>query len=303
MLDVSVVIPAYNRAATLGRAIESALGQTLAPREVIVVDDGSADGTAEVAESYSARDPRVRTIRQANGGAGAARNTGIARATGAWIALLDSDDAWASDKLGHAAAVVAATPEIDLVHSNVAFIDPDGSTHSWDRRTQEEMTDPLLLMGTFFMRTSAVLVKRTLLDGVGSGFPTDRATGEDFELFWRLIAASRGIGYVPTRDVAVHITSDGLTRVNDEWKLIRDNISTMSDVLRWLEARRFDPRLAALLRGYRYWELRKLIAIRLEARAIRALVRDLRYGAAQMSGTATLRAFASAGWSHWRQPQ
>jgi glycosyltransferase involved in cell wall biosynthesis len=96
MIPVSVVIPAYNAASVLPRAIESVLGQTSRPEEVIVVDDGSTDNTAQVATQYG---PSITYIRQDNAGASAARNRGIAEATGEWIAFLDSDDEWLPPKL------------------------------------------------------------------------------------------------------------------------------------------------------------------------------------------------------------
>lgn len=93
MPTVSAVIPAYNADGFVHRAIESALAQTHRLLEIIVVDDGSSDDTAAVAARYP-----VRVIRQANGGPGAARNTGVMAAQGEWIALLDHDDTWHPDK-------------------------------------------------------------------------------------------------------------------------------------------------------------------------------------------------------------
>jgi glycosyltransferase involved in cell wall biosynthesis len=87
---VSVIIPTYNRAALVGRAIESAIGQSYPDKQIIVVDDGSTDGTADVVKRY----PGVEYVYRPNGGQAAARTTGLARATGEWIASLDSDDVW-----------------------------------------------------------------------------------------------------------------------------------------------------------------------------------------------------------------
>lgn len=95
--SVSVVIPAYNREASIETAIKSVLWQTLPAAEVIVVDDGSADGTAAKVEAM--QHPQVRLIRQANGGISAARNTGIRAATTEWVAFQDSDDEWLPRKL------------------------------------------------------------------------------------------------------------------------------------------------------------------------------------------------------------
>ena len=93
-MKISVVIPAYNAARFLPRCLKSVFAQTLQPEEVIVVDDGSTDSTAEVAEALGAR-----VINRRNGGLSAARNTGIKGASSEWIALLDADDLWARDKL------------------------------------------------------------------------------------------------------------------------------------------------------------------------------------------------------------
>jgi GT2 family glycosyltransferase len=97
--EVSVVIPVYNRATLITRTIDCVLGQTYAHCHVIVVDDGSTDGTPEVVTARYAGNPRVRLLRQENRGVSAARNAGLAVATGDYIAFLDSDDVWRPWKL------------------------------------------------------------------------------------------------------------------------------------------------------------------------------------------------------------
>ncbi len=106
--SIAAVIPAYNRAGLIGRAVESALGQTRPADEVIVVDDGSTDGTAEVCRGF---EPRVRFVRQANGGASSARNRGVDEARSDWIAFLDSDDYWTGDHLEKMTEAIEATGE------------------------------------------------------------------------------------------------------------------------------------------------------------------------------------------------
>lgn len=98
-VDVSVVIPAYNAAPTIGAAVISALNQTLTSIEVLVVDDGSTDGTSAIVDSLGSSDSRVRLLKQSNAGVGAARNAGIRIARGAYIAPLDADDTWEPEKL------------------------------------------------------------------------------------------------------------------------------------------------------------------------------------------------------------
>ena len=96
MIDglVSVITPCYNGERFIAETIESVLGQTYAQWEMIIVDDGSSDGSAQIAEAYAARDGRIRVLRQANAGTACARNNAMRQARGRYIALLDADDVW-----------------------------------------------------------------------------------------------------------------------------------------------------------------------------------------------------------------
>ena len=121
---VSVVIPAYNRAHLIGETLKSVLEQTYRPIEVIVVDDGSRDGTHEVVERFG---DEVRCVRQKNAGVSAARNRGIAEATGEFIALLDSDDVWLPWKLEAQVAILHAYPDVGMVWTDMTAISEDGT--------------------------------------------------------------------------------------------------------------------------------------------------------------------------------
>ncbi|HXB07144.1 MAG TPA: glycosyltransferase family 2 protein [Puia sp.] len=118
---VSVIIPTYNRAALVGRAIESALGQTWPNKEIIVVDDGSTDATAAVVRKYAG----VQYIRRPNGGQAAARSTGLTAACGKYIASLDSDDVWESEFLEKCVDALE-TLTLDFVFVNWYQQMPDG---------------------------------------------------------------------------------------------------------------------------------------------------------------------------------
>ena len=118
-MDISVIIPTYNRRNTLPRAVESVLNQTYKPIEIIVVDDGSTDGTKEM---FSEMYPLVRYIYQVNSGVSSARNTGIKSASGDWIALLDSDDEWLPDKLDRQVKLLQDNAEIRFCHTNEIWI-------------------------------------------------------------------------------------------------------------------------------------------------------------------------------------
>jgi glycosyltransferase involved in cell wall biosynthesis len=120
---LSAVIPAYNAEAWLGQAIESALAQEEVALEVVVVDDGSTDGTAEVLATFG---DRIRLVRQANRGLPAARNAGIAAARGDLVAFLDADDTWEPSKSRRQLAYLAAHPACGLVFCDVHRMDPQG---------------------------------------------------------------------------------------------------------------------------------------------------------------------------------
>jgi glycosyltransferase involved in cell wall biosynthesis len=115
---VSVVIPAYDAAAFLAEAVASVLRQTWRDLEVIVVDDGSSDGTGALADELAAGDDRVRVVHQVNGGPSAARNAGIAVAQGEYLCFLDADDAFLPDKIERQLTFLLHHPECDLVYSD-----------------------------------------------------------------------------------------------------------------------------------------------------------------------------------------
>lgn len=133
---VSVVIPTYNRAYCLRRTLESVFAQTHRRLEVLLVDDGSTDGTAALAEEIGRNEPRLRYLRQANAGVCAARNLGLETARGEYIALLDSDDVWFDWKIAAQVAVLAADRSLGMVWTDMKAVDPLGHvTHDRYLRT------------------------------------------------------------------------------------------------------------------------------------------------------------------------
>jgi glycosyltransferase involved in cell wall biosynthesis len=119
---VSIITPAYNAAAWLPETIDSVRAQTFSDWELVIVDDGSTDGTAAVVERYIDCDPRIRLLRQANAGPSAARNRAMRGSRGDFLAFLDSDDLWASEFLASQMAVFDEHPETDLVTGNAYFL-------------------------------------------------------------------------------------------------------------------------------------------------------------------------------------
>ncbi len=122
-MTVSVIIPAYNVATIVGTAIDSVMAQSRPALEIIVIDDGSGDATAEVVRGLALANPKIRLISLvANGGAATARNAGIAAAMGDWIGLLDADDTWAANRIETLLAI-ADEERADFVADNLAFFD------------------------------------------------------------------------------------------------------------------------------------------------------------------------------------
>jgi glycosyltransferase involved in cell wall biosynthesis len=135
-VDVSVVIPVRNGERFLAEAIESALGQSRPPREVIVVDDGSSDSTSEVAQAFAAR---VRHVPQPPLGVAAALNRGVGLARGDLLAFLDADDTWTHDKLELQLAALRERPRLDAVFGHLANVGETGgigdALAGWSRGT------------------------------------------------------------------------------------------------------------------------------------------------------------------------
>lgn len=123
---VSVVVPAYQAEATIRATLASVVAQTYPNLQIVVVDDGSRDRTADIAAEFAAADPRVTVIRRANGGASAARNSGIAASSGEFIAPIDADDIWHPRRVeAHVRALLNAGPEVALAYSPYRLIDRD----------------------------------------------------------------------------------------------------------------------------------------------------------------------------------
>jgi glycosyltransferase involved in cell wall biosynthesis len=123
-MQTSVIIPAYNYGAFVGEAVESVQRQTIGDFEIIVIDDGSTDDTAEVVSRI--RDSRLRYIRTENRGIGAARNEGLRHAQGQFIAFLDADDRWRPEKLEHQLAIMLSEPDVAAVFTNLVRFDHEG---------------------------------------------------------------------------------------------------------------------------------------------------------------------------------
>jgi glycosyltransferase involved in cell wall biosynthesis len=198
---ISVIVPVYNTERYLQQSIDSILAQTdvadaaNTPLEIIAVDDGSTDNSAHLVQQYVQQYPQVSYLSRENGGIGAARNTGIAAASGEYLAFLDSDDWWPIDKLSVQAAVLAQQPDVDLVLGHVAqFISPEVE----DAVRQRIVCPPEPMLGYL---CSAMLIRRSSFDRVGS-FSTTLRIGEYID--WYARATELGLKTVMLPDVVLH---------------------------------------------------------------------------------------------------
>jgi glycosyltransferase involved in cell wall biosynthesis/peptidoglycan/xylan/chitin deacetylase (PgdA/CDA1 family) len=221
---VSVIVPAFNAAATLSEALDSLDRQTLCEWEAVVVDDGSSDATGDIALRRSQRDPRVRIMQQENSGASAARNLGIAAARAPWLVFLDADDWLASD---HLARLLEAVRETDcaIAYCGYTRIAGDGSPigDSW---CAEISVQPFEV---FACRCAAAIhcfmVPRDLVLAVG-GFDMSLSTCEEWDL-WQRIArtGARFIG-VPASLAFYRARRDSLS--GNVRQLVKDAVRVIS---------------------------------------------------------------------------
>ncbi len=218
---VSVVVPTYNRAHLIGRTLASILAQTYAPVEIVIVDDGSTDGTRELIARDYGGDARVRYVYQDNGGPASARNAGFAHVRGDYVALLDSDDTWAPWKLSLQIRCMERHRDLGMTWTDMEMIDVDGRVahHAYLRQMYhayhwftddqifprsvalreiapelgEVVGDARLRIGNIFSKmimgslvhTSTVVLRRDRLARVKGFDESLRYSGEDYDFHLR----------------------------------------------------------------------------------------------------------------------
>lgn len=191
---VSVIMPAYNVAPFIAAAIDSVLAQTYTRRELIIVDDGSTDGTPEIVRRYG---DAVRSFRQANARQAAARNLGLRQAKGELIAFLDADDVWLPEKLNRQVDLIRRNPTLGLIYCKIREIDETGRPlRDCPADLRGNDTVARILLGNYptIGTGSTALMPRSVLEAVGD-FDLELPPCEDTDLLWR-IAARYSIDFV-----------------------------------------------------------------------------------------------------------
>lgn len=223
---VSAIIPAYNEVSRISRAIESILRQTCPIDEILVIDDGSQDGTVDAVRACG---EKVRCLQQPNQGPSAARNNGIQQARSEWVAFLDADDEWLPEHIANAQRILKEHPEIQWFCAAYRFLSEDGKM-DFICGVDEGFLEKGIISNYFlaqaktsFSRPSAMIVRKRALVEAGL-FNIDFNRGEDLDLWFRIALRHTRIAYCNTPGCIYRYHAGSLTtrdsRVNIQ-KFIR----------------------------------------------------------------------------------
>ena len=181
-MKISVIIPTFNRKKTLGRAIQSVSNQSLSPFEILIIDDGSNDGTKE----WVKKSPQdIKYIYQNNQGVSSARNKGIKYAYGDWIAFLDSDDEWLPNKLYEQVKAIGSNPEIKFFHTNEIWIRNGVRVNQMKKHKKYGGYIFEKCLDICRVSPSSVLIKKEIFDDIGT-FDESLRVCEDYDLWLRI---------------------------------------------------------------------------------------------------------------------
>lgn len=258
---VSVVVPAFNAARTISETLRSISQQTYAALEIVVIDDGSTDETADIARRYGATDSRVRVITKPNGGVASARNAGIHCTKGAFVAFIDADDLWHPTKIAKQLQVLlAGGPDMALVYAPFRLIDADGRVLASPHRYG---VNGWVIHRHFYSNLvgngSALLVRRSVLEEFG-GFDSwllqQGAEGCEDLLLQLRIATRYRFGEVSEYLVGYRRLPDSMSSNTEQ--MIRSGILAVNKALS--ECRHI-PGLSAeaMLKRYAWHRLRALV--------------------------------------------
>lgn len=232
----SIVIPVYNTVRELERCVNSITVQKYSDFEVILVDDGSTDGSGELCDRLSARDDRIRTIHKENGGCSEARNTGIRAALGEYLMFVDSDDMWDDENaLGDIAEIIANQKQVDVVCFGVAIYNEDGSLVKVRKPTLPEHADQskagllkhLIFTNQYFSASYVKVVLRQFVFENNLFFVGGLLSGEDIEWSARIMVSAKNLAvYSSTFYKRIRRFSGSITS-----KIERKNVTDVLDAI------------------------------------------------------------------------
>jgi glycosyltransferase involved in cell wall biosynthesis len=209
--SVSVVMPAYNASRTIEDSIFSVLGQSLRDIELIVVDDGSSDGTPDLVRELAAMDQRVRLVAQQNAGPSAARNRGVLLSRAGIVAFLDSDDVWSSDHLERHVQALAEDAQLGVSFSPCEFMSSAGDlTGERSRCHAGDVTAADLLGSNPTTTCSALVVRKSVFERAG-GMSDAMKYAEDQEWLFRVVCSGWRVRSIESRTVRYRTSPNGLS--------------------------------------------------------------------------------------------
>ncbi|MGF1459658.1 MAG: glycosyltransferase family 2 protein [Leptolyngbyaceae cyanobacterium] len=253
---VSVIIPAYNCAATIAATLNSACGQHHSNLEILVIDDGSQDDTAATVLALADSDPRIQYLAFPNGGPAIARNRGIEKAQGQFIAFLDADDLWTPDKITAQLAALAGHPQAGLAYSWIDWIDEAGQFLRPGSHIQASGNVlEALILRNFIDNGSNVLVRKEVFAQVGT-FNPDLPPSEDWDL-WLRIAGTYEFICVPQVQVLYRISPSSLSSSNVE-RLAQVGLTILINIFRQYPELEAKIGRQALADKYRYFTFKSI---------------------------------------------
>ena len=249
---VSVIIPCYNSAGTVERAVASAFAQTYRPLEVICVDDGSTDATPNVLARLNAQYPDLVVIRQENGGAPVARNRGLIEAKGHYVQFLDADDELLPDKIDRQVAI-AEKQQADMVVGSFRIRALDGG----DVIREIERADPWQLLPRVRLGvTSANLFRREKVSAVG-GWDEQLKSSQEYDLMFRLLKANACVAFDRTSATIMHRQQGSISDTNVRKNCLR-RVEHLLEVRAYLSERPEHVDGLAVTNGALFEEIRHL---------------------------------------------
>ncbi len=270
--DISVLIPTYNCGQFINHAIESAMNQTLSPREILVIDDGSTDNTPEVVKPYT-RDKRLRYVRKKNAGQAHTRKYGVELSKCSYIGFLDADDLWEPQKVEKQMEVLQS-PENHICFSEVVGFDDYGNTIQFDHVRGQTLRRGKVLEYLFvnnFVPHSSLVVEKEYLKRVGS-FDENLRMGDDWDIVLRLSTCC-SFDFVPEKLVRYRIrrgqlSKDFYMRITYQDKIIKKFIKEYPHLITPQLIRQGNA-YRARTRGYHYASVYAPKAFEYYAKAIR----------------------------------
>lgn len=231
---ISIVTPTYNREAFLAEAIQSVIDQTYENFELIIVDDGSTDGSEVLVQRYVQEDSRIRYFKQHNQGQSVARNRGIQESRGEFVCFLDSDNKWFPDKLEVSVKAFADNSSVDIVYGNNVTISETGAELSRSNMPRHSGMITERLLADNFISMNTTMVRKHCFDTLGAFNERDRLA-EDYELWLRLSTQFRFL-YVPHyfgyyRVMDDQISTDKEARFSANEQIIHSFLEQFPDAL------------------------------------------------------------------------